>query len=29
MWLLLFTVCFAIAICVSVAATMSAVNKPG
>ena len=29
MWLSLFTICFAIAICLGVAATMNAVNKPG
>jgi hypothetical protein len=29
MWLLLFTICLAIAICLGVAATMSAVNEPG
>ncbi len=29
MWLPLFTICLAIAICLGVAATMSAVNKPG
>ena len=29
MWLSLFTICLAIAICLGVAATMSAVNKPG
>ena len=29
MWLSLFTICLVIAICLGVAATMSAVNKPG
>jgi hypothetical protein len=29
MWLSLFTICLAIAICLGVAATMSAVSKPG
>jgi hypothetical protein len=29
MWLSLFTTCLAIEICLGVAATMSAVNKPG
>jgi hypothetical protein len=29
MWLSLFTICLAIAVCLGVAATMSAVNKPG
>jgi len=29
MWLSLFTICLAIAICLGVAATMSAVNQPG
>jgi hypothetical protein len=28
MWLSLFTICLAIAICLGAAATMSAVNKP-